>query len=46
MKDIIKVFGVYFALGCGTIIGMGCGMKICDKIIDKIHLQKETKESE
>ena len=32
MKDILKVAGTYFALGFGTIAGIGAGMKVCEKL--------------
>lgn len=35
MKDILKVLGTYFALGFGTIFGIGTGMKACEKIFNK-----------
>ena len=35
MKDILKVMGVYFAIGFGTIAGMGAGMKVLDKLNEK-----------
>lgn len=42
MKDILKIFGSYFALGFGTIAGMGAGMKVCEKLLDsKSKLDKE-----
>ena len=35
MKDILKIFGAYFALGFGTLTGIGAGMKVCDKLLNK-----------
>lgn len=35
MKDVLKVFGTYFALGFGTLTGIGAGMKVCDKLLSK-----------
>lgn len=35
MKDILKIFGSYFALGFGTLTGIGAGMKVCDKLLEK-----------
>ena len=35
MKDVLKVLGTYFALGFGTIFGIGAGMKACDKLFNK-----------
>ena len=45
MKDILKVAGTYFALGFGTIFGIGAGMKVCDKMFNK-ETAKETTEKE
>ena len=44
MKDIIKVLGVYLAIGFGTMVGMGAGMKVCDIILNS--KSKDQKESE
>ena len=53
MKDVLKVMGTYFALGFGTLVGIGAGMKVCDKLLTKKeHHEKDgkiikfTKESE
>ena len=35
MKDILKVMGSYFAVGFGTLVGVGAGMKVCDKLLNK-----------
>lgn len=41
MKDVLKVLGTYFALGFGTIFGIGAGMKACDKMFNN-DSNKET----
>ena len=47
MKDVLKVLGTYFALGFGTIFGIGAGMKACDKLFKKESKeQKEETEKE
>ena len=47
MKDVLKVLGTYFALGFGTIFGIGAGMKACDKLFNKESKeQKEETEKE
>lgn len=48
MKDILKVMSTYFALGFGTIAGVGAGMKICEKLFERkdekiIKIIKESK---
>lgn len=45
MKDILKILGTYFALGFGTIFGIGAGMKACDKLFNK-ETVKETTEKD
>ena len=45
MKDVLKVMGTYFAVGFGTLVGVGAGMKVCDKLLDtKSKKQKEDEE--
>ena len=47
MKDVLKVLGTYFALGFGTIAGIGAGMKVCDKLFStNSNKQKEETEVE
>lgn len=47
MKDVLKVLGTYFALGFGTIFGIGAGMKACDKLFsEKSKEQHEETEKE
>ena len=45
MKDVFKVFGTYFALGFGTLTGIGAGLKVCDKLLEK-KSDKQNKETE
>lgn len=35
MKDVLKVMGTYFAVGFGTLVGVGAWMKVCDKLLNK-----------
>lgn len=46
MKDVLKIFGLYFALGFGTITGIRTGLKVCDKLLEnkekKNKVQKGT----
>ena len=42
MKDVLKVLSMYFALGFGTVAGVGAGMKVCDILLStKSKDQKE-----
>lgn len=42
MKDVLKILGSYFAVGFGTMVGIGAGMKVCDKLLStKSKDQKE-----
>ena len=41
MKDILKVAGAYFAMGFGVIAGVGAGMKVCDKMLNKESKQEK-----
>ena len=44
MKDILKVMGVYFAVGFGVLTGFGAGLKVCNKMLStKSDKNKETK---
>ena len=47
MKDVLKVLGLYFAVGFGTIFGVGAGMKATEKMFStKSKDQKEKTEKE
>ncbi len=43
MKDIFKVMGTYFAVGFGTLAGIGAGMKVCDKLLGAKSNKQEEK---
>ena len=44
MKDIFKIMGTYFAVGFGTLAGVGAGMKACDILLNtKLKKQKSEK---
>ena len=47
MKDVLKVMGTYFAVGFGTLVGVGAGMKVCGKLLNtKSKEQDEETEKE
>jgi hypothetical protein len=41
MKDVLKLMGMYFAVGFGTIAGIGTGMKVCDKLLSTKSVKEE-----
>lgn len=45
MKDMLKVLGLYFSVGFGTIFGIGAGMKATEKLFatktEKTKTEKE-----
>ena len=47
MKDTLKILGAYFAVGFGTIFGLGAGAKACEKLFNgKTKDQNEKSEKD
>lgn len=34
MKDLLKVAALYFTSAVSTFVGIGVGLKVCDKLLD------------
>lgn len=49
MKDVLKIMGMYFAIGFGSLLGVGAGMKVCEKLLDtqsKVNKEIEKEKEE
>lgn len=45
MKDLMKIGGIYFVAGVGSIVGMAVGFKISEKLLSK-NTKEENKSVE